>query len=202
MAKVSLGLTKPSGVLLNLSSAGTSTTEKPLPCYRYICEDSVLFIPAEKKASLARAIGETSLLALGAAGGLLTVAALAPIVAAGEIANRSKISEKRELRSTAEVLAHENKTLEDCIVFPYASMNDLEMEKQSFSLLSVDKNPFKVSIDGSAAVLGHHQEGGRGWWVESNETKGEHLYTILKALTPKTRYGSGGGMTFFSKDYP
>lgn len=200
MTKITLGLTKSAGVLLNLHDGSTSNSNPPVPCYRFICEDSILFIPAKGKQSVARALGETSLLAIGAAGGLMTVAALAPIIAAHSVINRSKIESQLELRLTAEILAHQDKTIEDCIIFPVTEIADLEVEKQSFSLLLVNKNPFKISIDGSASVYGTHHERLKGFWTESNEIKGDQLYALLKTLTVKTRYGSGGGVTLFWKD--
>jgi hypothetical protein len=201
MRKVSLGLIPSSGVTLKLRLQVAESSAEEITCYRYICEDAILFIPVEKrKGGLARAIGETSLLAMGAAGGLLTVAALAPIVAAGAILNKSKVEEKTVLRQAAEVLTHQGKTIDECIVFPIASLSDLEVEKQSFSLISVNKNPFTISVVGSVAVFGNYYEVINGSWIEPNETKCDEIHDLLHSLTDKTRWGGGGGVTLFWKD--
>ena len=46
MPKISLGLIRFSGVLLSISTGTTSGTAPSILCYRFICEDSLLFILA------------------------------------------------------------------------------------------------------------------------------------------------------------
>jgi hypothetical protein len=135
-------------------------------------------------------------MAAAAAGGLLTVAALAPIIAATAAVNRESLKNMKTLRSTADVLAYFKKTFLDSVIFPYDGICDLEIERQSFSILGVSKNPFGVSVSGSASVFGTYTPDVTALWMEPRENKGEQLHAVLSSLTSKARYRAGSGWTF------
>ena len=160
---------------------------------RYVCEDGLLFVPldTEKK----RAVVVQQLLLVAAAGSGVGLAAL-PILAGIKIveAISQKPEKRQQLIKIAEILSFEEKDPDETIIFPGDQISEISVEKETFSLMSLSKNSYKIWLSGAAIIFGIQINDEKIWWDEE-WSRSKVVEPALRSVCSNTKIVGSGGLT-------
>lgn len=140
--------------------------ETTIDVSRYFCDDGLLLIPQYRKGSALNKVGSIVGLTAAAAGGFVTVAALAPIYAA--LAVKNKFVEKSQLTTIAGILSYCEKKPSDVIIIPSELTTKIIVEKPKFDIWTMSMGDIKVWLEGRCIVFGKYADADQLFWIEQD----------------------------------
>ena len=162
---------------------------------RYVCEDGLLFVPPDAKNKKVVVAQQLLMVSAAAVGSVVGLAAL-PILAGIKIkeAISQKPEKKQQLMKIAEILSFEEKDPDETIIFPGNQISEISVEKETFSLMSLSKNSYKIWLSGVAIIFGVQINDEKIWWDEE-WSRSKVVEPALRSVCSNTKIVGSGGLT-------